>query len=90
MPTTPKHKTTQAAAPVTTSNTVTKIKQVAKEPHKVEPVLTAATISGVIIAVAALFNVVLETGLVETIIAALLPIALGVFARAKVTPTAKA
>lgn len=78
------------AKAVTTSNTVTKIATIAKEPHKVEPVLTAATISGVIIAVAALFNVVLETGLVETVIAALLPIALGVFARAKVTPTAKA
>jgi hypothetical protein len=57
--------------------------------HKVEPVLTAATISGVLIAVAALFNVVLETGTVETIIAAGLPIVLGLFARAKVTPIAK-
>lgn len=73
----------------TTSNTTTSITRIVKEPHKVEPVITAATISGVIIAVAALFNVVLDTGTVETIIAACLPIVLGLFARAKVTPTAK-
>lgn len=73
--------------PVTTSNTVTKLTPTTV--HKVEPVLTAATISGVLIAVAALFNVVLETGTVETIITAGLPIVFGLFARAKVTPIAK-
>ena len=73
------------AKAVTTSNTVTKITTI----HKVEPVITAATISGVIIALAAVFNVVLETGTVETIIAAVLPIVLGLFARKAVTPTAK-
>jgi len=80
-------RTRTQTTPVTTSNTVTKITPT--NVHKVEPVLTAATISGVLIAVAALFNVVLETGTVETIIAAVLPIVLGLFARAKVTPIAK-
>jgi predicted nucleic acid-binding protein len=78
----------QAAAPVTSSNTTSKISRIVKEPHKVEPVLTAATISGIIVAVAAACNVVLETGTIETILAAVLPIVLGLFARAKVTPTA--
>lgn len=78
------------AKAVTTSNTATTVTKIVKEPHKVEPVLTAATISGLIIAAAAVFNIVLETGTVETIIAAVLPIVLGLFARAKVTPTAKA
>lgn len=57
---------------------------------KTEPVLTAATISGVVIALAAASHVVLDTGTVETVIAAVLPIALSIFARAKVTPNAKA
>lgn len=52
-----------------------------------EPVLTVATISGVIIALLAAFNIVLDTGTVETVIAAVLPILLSLFARAKVTPT---
>lgn len=51
-----------------------------------EPVLTAATISGVIIALAAAFNIVLDIGTVETVIAAVLPIVLSIFARTKVTP----
>lgn len=54
---------------------------------KTEPVLSAATISGVIIALAAAFHVVLDTGTVETVIAAVLPVVLSLFARAKVTPT---
>lgn len=52
-----------------------------------EPVLSAATISGVVIALAAAFHVVLDTGTVETLITAILPIVLSLFARAKVTPT---
>jgi hypothetical protein len=55
---------------------------------KNEPVVTAATISGVIVALAALFHVVLDTGTVQTIIIAVLPIVLSLFARAKVTPVA--
>jgi hypothetical protein len=51
-----------------------------------EPVLTAATVSGAIIALASVFGVVLDTGLVETLIAAVLPIALAFIARAKVAP----
>lgn len=51
-----------------------------------EPVLTAAGVSAVLIAIAAHFNLVLETGLVETIVAAVLPIVFSLFARAKVTP----
>lgn len=51
-----------------------------------EPVLTAATISGVIVALASVFGVVLDLSVVQTLIAALLPIALALFARQKVTP----
>lgn len=51
-----------------------------------EPVITAATVSGVIVALASIFNVVLEIGTVETIIVAVLPLVLSLFARAKVTP----
>ena len=54
---------------------------------KAEPVLTASAVTGVLIAIAAIFHVVLDTSLVETLVAALLPIALSLFARAKVTPT---
>jgi hypothetical protein len=53
---------------------------------KSEPVLTAATISGVLVALAAIFNVVLDTGTVETIIVAVLPVLLSLFGRARVTP----
>lgn len=53
---------------------------------KQEPVLTAAGISGVIVALAAIFGVVLDTGLIETIVAAVLPIVLAFFARRRVTP----
>jgi hypothetical protein len=51
-----------------------------------EPVLTAATVSGAVIALASVFGIVLETGLVETLIAALLPIILALVARARVSP----
>ena len=54
---------------------------------KNEPVVTAATVAGVIVALAAIFNVALDTGAVETVIVAVLPIALSLVARAKVTPT---
>ena len=51
-----------------------------------EPVVTAASVAGVIVALAAIFNVVLDTGTVETIVVAVLPVVLSLFARAKVTP----
>jgi hypothetical protein len=53
-----------------------------------EPVLTASTVSGAIIALLAAFHVVLDLGTVEAIVAAVLPLVLSLFARAKVTPTA--
>jgi hypothetical protein len=56
---------------------------------KNEPVITAATVAGVIVALAAIFNVALDTGTVETVIVAVLPIVLSVFARSKVTPVAR-
>jgi len=54
-----------------------------------EPVLLAATVSGVIIALAAKFDIVLDTGVTETIVAAVLPVFLALFARANVRPVAK-
>lgn len=51
-----------------------------------EPVLTAASVSGALIVLASVFGVVLDTGLVETLIAALLPIVLALIAQAKVSP----
>jgi membrane protein implicated in regulation of membrane protease activity len=54
-----------------------------------EPVLTAAAVAGAIIAIAAIFGVVLDTNTVETIVAALLPVLLAVIARRAVTPTVK-
>jgi hypothetical protein len=54
---------------------------------KNEPVITAATVAGAIVALAAIFNVALDTGTVETVIVAVLPIVLSLFARSKVTPT---
>jgi hypothetical protein len=53
---------------------------------KNEPVLTAATVSGALIALASIFHVVLDTGAVETVVTALLPIVLALIARAKVSP----
>lgn len=55
---------------------------------KAEPVLTAGAIAGAIVAVLALFGVVLNTNTLETVIAALLPLVLAAFARRKVTPVA--
>lgn len=52
-----------------------------------EPVLSAAMVSGAIIALASVFGVVLNTGLLETTVASLLPIVLALIARAKVSPT---
>lgn len=51
-----------------------------------EPVLSAATVSGLILALASAFNVVLSVGVVETVVVAVLPVVLSLFARAKVTP----
>jgi hypothetical protein len=51
-----------------------------------EPVVTAATVAGVIVAVASIFNVVLDLSAVQTVVVAVLPIVLSLFARAKVTP----
>jgi hypothetical protein len=53
-----------------------------------EPVLTAGTITGVIIALAAIFLPGIDAGTIETAIASVLPIIAAIFARAKVTPTA--
>ncbi len=52
-----------------------------------EPVVTAATISGIVIALASTFHVVLDAGTVETVIAAVLPVILSLPARARVSPT---
>lgn len=54
---------------------------------KNEPVITAASIAGAIVALAAIFNVALDTGTVETVIVVVLPIILSLVARSKVTPT---
>lgn len=52
-----------------------------------EPVITAAALSGAIIALLSVLGVGgIDPSAVETIIAAALPLALSFFARAKVTP----
>lgn len=51
-----------------------------------EPVISVAAIAGVIVALASIFNVVLDLSAVETLVAVLLPIVFSLFARAKVTP----
>lgn len=52
-----------------------------------EPVITASAISGVIIALLSIFNVGnVDAGAIETIVVAVLPFALSLLARAKVTP----
>lgn len=56
---------------------------------KREPVLTAATIAGILIALGSVFGVVIDADTATTIAAALLPIIAALFARAKVTPTDK-
>jgi hypothetical protein len=53
---------------------------------KTEPVLTASVIAGAIIALASLFDVVLDISTTETIVTALLPVIAGLLARRKVTP----
>lgn len=53
---------------------------------KSEPVLTAAVVAGAIVSLLSTFNVVLDLGTVETVVAALLPVITGVLARSKVTP----
>jgi hypothetical protein len=53
---------------------------------RTEPVVSAAALSGVLIALASTFGIVLDLGTVETVVAALLPIALSFLARRKVTP----
>ena len=57
-----------------------------KNKVKSEPVVTAAGISGIIVALAAHFHVVLNTDTVDTVVAAVLPVVLSLFARAKVKP----
>ena len=53
-----------------------------------EPVITASAVSGVIIALLSIFNVGnVDAGAIETIVVAVLPVVLSVFARARVTPT---
>lgn len=51
-----------------------------------EPVLSAAVLAGAIVAIASVFNVVLELGTIEAVIASVLPVLTALFARAKVTP----
>lgn len=54
---------------------------------KSEPVLTASAISGAIIALLSIFNIGnIDAGTIETIVAAVLPFILSLFARAKVSP----
>jgi hypothetical protein len=53
---------------------------------KTEPVLTIGGIAAAIVAVCAIFHVVLDTSAVETILAVVVPLVLSLVARAKVTP----
>lgn len=53
-----------------------------------EPVVTASVVSGIIVSLASLFNVVIDPSTTTTVIAAVLPIILSLFARKKVTPVA--
>lgn len=54
---------------------------------KNEPVLTIGGIAAAIVAACAIFNVVLDTTAVETILAVVVPLIAAGIARAKVTPT---
>jgi hypothetical protein len=56
---------------------------------KQEPVLTVASIAAAIVALLAIFNVVLDTSTVETIVAVVVPLVAAAIARLHVTPTAK-
>jgi hypothetical protein len=51
-----------------------------------EPVVTAATVAGLIVTAASIFNVVLDLSTVQTVVTAVLPLALAFIARQKVTP----
>lgn len=51
-----------------------------------EPVLSAAGVAGAIVALLSAFNVVLDLGTVETVVAALIPLIPAVFARDRVSP----
>ena len=55
---------------------------------KKEPVVTAAVISGIIVSLASIFNIVIDPSTATTVVAAVLPILLSLFARQKVTPVA--
>jgi hypothetical protein len=58
-------------------------------PVKYEPVVTAGTVTGVIVAVAAIVLPSIDAGTWETAVAAVLPIIAAIVARFKVTPVAK-
>jgi hypothetical protein len=58
-----------------------------KRTVKTEPVVLASTISGLIVSLASIFDVVLDLDTVQTIVVAVLPIVLSLFARSQVTPT---
>lgn len=53
---------------------------------KREPVVTAGTVTGIIVALAAIFLPDIDAGTIETAIASVLPIIAAIFARSKVTP----
>jgi hypothetical protein len=51
-----------------------------------EPVLSAAAVSAAIVALASLFDVVLDLTTVQTVVVAVLPLVAAVVARSKVAP----
>lgn len=51
-----------------------------------EPVVSAAVVAGAIVALGSIFGIVLDLNTVSTIVAAVLPVALALIARQKVTP----
>jgi hypothetical protein len=55
-----------------------------------EPVLTLGGIAAAIVAILAIFGVVVETSLVETLVAVVVPLILAGVARLQVTPNVKA
>lgn len=57
---------------------------------KTEPVVTAGTVTGIIVAVAAILLPGVEAGTWEVAVAGVLPIIAAVVARFKVTPVTKA
>lgn len=56
---------------------------------KNEPVLSIGAIAAAVVAVLALFHVVLDTNTVETVVAVVIPLVAALIARDKVTPVAK-